>query len=211
MTAGGSPAGAEPVTVLQRLRLFVAIETPKPWHEALQAQSSRLRDAAPGFGRWTGPETWHVTLAFLGNQPLAAVPAVSGALDAAVVEHQAFRLRPEGLGCFRRGRQVQVVWAGLEDDPPGALARLRASVVQALLTAQILFEQASFQPHVTLARARRRAGPSDSAAVLQGLSSPRPWAVGMEAICADVRLYQSELRPTGAVYTCLHSARLGAQ
>jgi 2'-5' RNA ligase len=70
-------------------------------------------------------------------------------------------------------------------------------------------DERAFSPHLTLGRVRREAGPeaADFAGKVLG---------GLEAITAGemaaetVYLYRSELRPTGAVYTRLHSAALAA-
>src|SRR5207249_553752 len=157
----------------------------------IQQECDRMNAAATGFGRWTAPGGWHVTLAFLGYQDPALVPTIASALDTATASGAPFALRLSGIGCFRRGRQVQVVWAGLEDDPAGSLARLQGSVTEQLEAAKVDFDRRPFSPHLTLARARRDATVQQSelisAAIQSGTAGPPP----TEAACSEVMLFHS--------------------
>lgn len=192
----------------ERLRLFVAISTPDSWRPRLQEECARLQAAAPEFGRWAASAGWHLTLAFLGYQPAAFVPAITAALESAASEHAPFTVRLGRPGCFRRGRHVDVVWVGLEDDPPGSLARLRAEVVKQLAAGQIEFDRVPFQAHLTLARARRDATVADCALIIAAIEDEQAWGADLESVCSEIHLFESDLRPTGAVYTVLHTARL---
>ena len=50
------------------MRLFVGIPLPAGVIEELSAISMRLRSSDDGL-RWSTPESWHITLQFLGNTP----------------------------------------------------------------------------------------------------------------------------------------------
>src|SRR5687768_13474473 len=110
------------------LRLFIALELPDSWKHHLQAEQRRLESAAPGFGRWVGPELMHLTLLFLGNQAPTRLPSIEQAVDAAAGATRSFELRLLELGGFGRPRALRVVWAGVDDAPSGALAQLRQRV-----------------------------------------------------------------------------------
>jgi 2'-5' RNA ligase len=199
------------------LRLFVAVEIPGAWKAALTGEAKRLTRAAPGFGRWVDPAVMHLTLVFLGTQPAGRLPAMQEALDAASQVIAPISLRPDHLGSFGGRGAVRVVWAGIADDPPGALGRLRNVVADALRGAGTTFEEGQFHPHITLARARRDAGPTDYAAIRDALTGGPEWGFalreapgGAHITCRSIALVKSDLRPTGPVYTALHRASLGS-
>lgn len=193
------------------MRLFLAVEIPEEWRDALLGEERRLEEAAPGAIRWVGPQSLHVTLAFLGNQPAALVPTITEAAEAAASRHAAFTLHPGSLGSFGgSGRQLRVIWAGVEDEPPGALGNLRSSVTRALVERRVPFDRTPFRAHITLGRARRDGPAGRPAAMGQAMAQQARWGGELQASCDEVVLFRSELRPTGAIHTALHRAKLAA-
>lgn len=101
--------------------------------------------------RWTPPEGWHYTLAFLGDVPDALRPDLDERLARAARRHEPCALRTAGGGRFG-GRAL---WAGAEGDlrPLAALAAtVRAAARRAGAPAD---EEHDFSAHLTLARASR--------------------------------------------------------
>jgi 2'-5' RNA ligase len=93
------------------MRLFIGIPLAAAVIEELSAASSRLRSANDGL-RWTAPESWHVTLQFLGNtgpEQYACVVALLHALHAPPVP-----VCLEELGCFDR---AGILFAGVRLTP----------------------------------------------------------------------------------------------
>jgi len=123
-----------------------------PIGEALRAD---LRDLVDGWRdldglRWTDPDGWHITLAFLGPIDAALVPVVTERLTSVAVQ-SGMTLRTGGLGAFPTPARARVAWYGVED-ADGWLARLASDVARALS----LRVTQPFRAHVTMARARRR-------------------------------------------------------
>jgi len=68
-------------------------------------------------------------------------------------------------------------------------------------------ENRPFSPHLTLGRVSRNASSEDFKRISDELSRFKVGFLG--ALCVQsVDLYKSDLRPTGAVYTCLYRAVL---
>jgi len=148
----------------ERWRCFVAV----PIGEALRADLRIAVDAWRGLGtdlRWTDPDGWHVTLAFLGPIEAASVFRLIERLALVAAEHSAMRFRTGGLGAFPAPARARVVWYGI-DDEHGWLAHLACDVAAAL----DLDGTHTFRPHLTLARARRR--PVDLRRWLSSVSVP---------------------------------------
>ena len=62
-----------------------------------------------------------------------------------------FEVRLEALGAFRSAASARVLWVGLVDDPPRALAAT-AEAIDAALAKEFPRERRPFAAHLTLAR-----------------------------------------------------------
>jgi 2'-5' RNA ligase len=176
-------------------RCFVGV----PLDDRLRAQ---LADAVAGWQtrldlaglRWTAPEAWHLTLAFLGATDPAAVPSLGARLRAVGNAHRVLHLRTGGLGAFPSPVRARVAWYGIESSI--ALTALAADVA----LAAGLEPFAVFAAHVTLGRARRR--PIDLRAWLE-----EPAPVG-ELVVERMELIRSRLGSGPAHYETLVSVPL---
>lgn len=130
-------------------RLFVAVPLPMQLRSDLAAAVESWR-VDPGIGmpdlRWTGPDAWHVTLAFLGATSPSAVRDRMSVLQSEVRGRSGFDLPTGGLGVFHGASRAGVLWYGVRDD--GRLRALAHSIRRALRVG----EARPFRPHVTLAR-----------------------------------------------------------
>ena len=70
-------------------------------------------------------------------------------------------------------------------------------------------ESRPFRPHLTLARVRDEATPSDRQNLAEAITHVAAGAPKRFEV-TEVSLMKSELRRSGAVYTCLYTAKLGA-
>jgi 2'-5' RNA ligase len=139
------------------MRLFVAITPPPEALAELAEAVEPLRTAAPEL-RWTRPESWHLTLAFLGEADERVLPDLSTRLERAARRHQSQQLAIEGAGAFPAAATARVIWAGIRADGRG-LAALAASVGAGARRAGAPppDEGRKFHPHITLARCREPA------------------------------------------------------
>lgn len=137
-------------------RLFVAVPIGEQLRDELAAAVDRLRAAEAerdAAFRWTDPQGWHVTLAFLGATPPDAVPSHAEALGTAAAGYPAFRVTTGGLGAFPSPRRARVVWYRVHD-PEGRLESLARAVLRELA----MDDGGPFRAHLTLARARALRG-----------------------------------------------------
>ena len=189
------------------LRLFIALTPDEAVKEALAEVQERLRQRLPARTvKWTPPEQIHLTLRFLGDVPEDAVAGLTDALAHAAAGQRSFELIAERLGVFPTLRRPRVLWVGLG----GGLRELTA-VQQALQNATAPWgarEEKDFHAHLTLGRVRELA-PARLREVAAALLEFRVDRLGSWTASA-VELFRSELRPDGAVHTCLASQRFGA-
>lgn len=147
--------------------------------------------------RWTDPESWHVTLAFLGAVDPTDVDPIAEA-----VGHVAARVEPrwveaDRLGAFPSPGRARVLWCGLADRSDRLVA-LMTAVRDALDVAS----DETVQPHVTLARGTRR--PSDVRAFVKSVKPP----AGSMTV-DHVEVLRSHLGRGPARYETLASIELG--
>ena len=81
------------------MRLFIGVPLAAAVIDELRAASARLHSAGGGL-RWTAPESWHVTLQFLGNTNLEQYACVIAHLRA--LQSPPVPVCLEELGCFER-------------------------------------------------------------------------------------------------------------
>jgi RNA 2',3'-cyclic 3'-phosphodiesterase len=129
------------------VRLFVALKPPEEIVEELRASTAALRELAPDL-RWTRPEQWHVTLAFLGEVAEEVVDELARRLSRAAARHPPLSLSFGGGGRFGH----RVLWTGVQGNLEG-LRRLADSVRAAARRSRLPVEQRPYRPHLTLARA----------------------------------------------------------
>jgi 2'-5' RNA ligase len=159
--------------------LFVAVTPPAEVLSDLDTAVATARAGRDGRGdlRWTGPEDWHVTLAFLGEVPGPVAGRLAPGLERAAARHRPFSLALSGAGAFSAPARARVVWCGLGGDR-SALAALAASVAAGATRAGAAPPDAGrpFRAHLTLARARTPADVRDLVTAL-GPYTGRPWRV----------------------------------
>ena len=192
------------------LRTFIAIELDEPLRIALRSVQDKLkRHVPPGSVKWVGPDGIHLTLKFLGDTPRSRVSEIETALQTACAGLGAFEFSVEGRGCFPNFRRPRVVWVAVREKS-GTLVRLQAAVERTVAPLGWPTEERAFSPHLTLGRVSKGADSRTAAAVGQAVEKAVVEQIGLQQVTA-VSLIQSDLRPTGAVYSRLiHTPLAGA-
>ena len=182
------------------MRLFVALDIDVDIRECIAAFRNQMRALAPDV-RWVAPETFHVTLQFLGEtkkfdeirRALKQIKAESGQLS--------FR----GAGFFPTPKSPRVFWVRIESDQ--RLQALADSVATAMHSLGFEPDHGPYTPHLTLARSdsgRPRPVPGEPPAsglqrVRDELAKLPPPDFGTMT-AHEFFLYESHLSPEGARY-----------
>ena len=113
------------------------------------------QEAEPGF-RWTVPEQWHVTLAFMRNVPDRNLDDLLARLERAAARRAPFEVTVAGGGAFPNPGRAKVLFAALDVSPDRVeLDRLATGARAAANKAGADAEGGRFHPHITLARISR--------------------------------------------------------
>ena len=187
------------------MRCFIAVDLSDEVRSALDASQGLLRSRAPGADvRWVDPAGMHLTLQFLGEVSDALLAEVRSAVATAATSVSPLELACRGLGAFPGLTRPRVVWAGIHG-AVGDLSRLAAACQHACEPLGFVPEERPFRGHVTLGRVRSPRGFAPLARVIESVVDDDfgAWTA------AEVVLYRSQLRRTGAVYEALDRVPLG--
>ena len=191
------------------MRLFIALDI----DEAIRERITRFVEGVSGFAldaRWMKPESLHLTLKFIGEQPEAAVERIKSALRTIAIEPAEIHFR--GYGFFPTAKSPRVFWIGIDAGPQ--LATLAAAIDDQTASLGIPKEARPFSPHLTLARGSGGPGsprrmkadtPNRIFQRLQEKLSTRSTPEFGTMTPREFFLYQSHLSPKGSKYTKLAS------
>lgn len=144
--------------------MFTAVVPPDDVVEGLEEFLDPRRDATqrlPGGVeqprlRWTRPESWHLTLGFMGSVPERSVDDLLERLERAAGRRTPFELSLAGGGAFPNVGRAKLLYAAVEGEE-AALEELRRLAIGARAAsgkAGAPADGSPFRPHLTLARMR---------------------------------------------------------
>lgn len=180
------------------IRCFIAVELPVQVLKDIGAYLAQLRKIAPEI-RWVRPESMHITLKFLGEQPAALVESVAKKMVLIKDQFSPFSLSVTGSGCFPNRRQPRVFWLGMEQDKSNPLISLHEWIDNQMESLGFEKEKRRFSPHLTLGRIKQARRHDE----IFKFFDQNPFS--SDRFFVDrISLMRSQLKTTGAVYTALN-------
>jgi 2'-5' RNA ligase len=189
------------------MRIFVGLDI----DAAIRERMARYLDGVRGFApdaRWVKPETFHVTLKFIGEQKPEQVEQIKREL--ATVHGSPFEVSFRGHGFFPGPRSPRVFWLGI--DAGEQLPQLAKAVDEAVAHTGVPREENDYRPHLTLARSgsgsphpKPGERPSPPLRHLAGKLEGMPPPDFGTMTAREFYLYESKLSPAGAKYTKIAS------
>ena len=186
------------------VRAFLAVPPDAAWSESARRLVAELRRDLPE-ASWTRPETWHVTLRFLGDVPPEALASISRSIAESTARLGPARLVARGAALLPPRGAARVVGIALEGE--GSIGDLAAAAEACARRAGLAAETRPFHPHVTFARIRR---PWPREAVARFREAADSWELPAWPV-RSFALYRSELRPEGALHTAIARWELPAR
>jgi 2'-5' RNA ligase len=179
------------------MRLFVGIPLAIPVIDELEKISFRHRADGDGL-RWSTPESWHITLQFLGNTSQTQYECIVARLRELRSPPVPIELNETGF--FDR---AGIFFAGVALTPE--LLALQQRVIAGTGPCGFVPEDHPFRPHITLARSKgRRRAPGLETLKAKIRHQPKfsPF------VAEEFLLYESFTRPTGSLYEIRQRFRL---
>lgn len=194
----------------KNIRAFIAISFPEKiisYLENLQAglKSNKIKAS------WPRPSNIHLTLKFLGDIPIAKVQTISQCISATVLDfkkdNKSLSVSVKGVGVFPSIRKPKVIWTGIQpgvEDKTNKLKTIHDLLETHLKKKGFKKEKRKFSPHITLGRIKQEVSEKLISKILKQHAKIKSEAFPVNSIT----LFQSQLKPSGAVYTKLFSEKI---
>ena len=179
------------------MRTFLAVAGDPDWIESVRRLSRDLQARSPK-ASWTRPESWHLTVRFLGEVSEDSAHRFAERLGPAASGLPGGDLPSAGPALFPSLPRLRTIGVSFDAHASeallGSVARAAEAAAREIGCAP---ETRPFRPHVTLARLRApwpRSAAEEAAGAIRDWPFP-PWRV------AALVLYRSRLDPAGAVHS----------
>ena len=183
------------------IRTFIAIDTPETVTKvALSLQSSVKVN--PKAVRWVRKENIHITLRYIGSTVPGEVEKINRLLSEIVGQNSDLSLNVSGTGCFPKKERPRILWLGVDGDVV-ELKLLVEMINSEMVQLGYPQEERNYSPHISIGRIRypQKVTP-DVTDFLSAEYDPISWNV------PKIIFYQSELLPSGAIYSILGTHNL---
>jgi 2'-5' RNA ligase len=171
------------------MRLFIGIQLAAAVIEQLEKVSMRHRAEGDGL-RWSTPESWHITLQFLGNSSESQYECIVAQLH----ELHAMSV-PIDLGELGFFDRAGIFFVGVAPTPE--LLALQQNVAAATIPCGFTPEDRPYRPHITLARSKSRRNATGLATLKTRIRHQPKFE---RFVAEEFLLYESFTRPTGSQY-----------
>ena len=190
---------------MEEIRSFIAIELPEAVELNLSQLETQLKSGRRFEVKWVAPESIHLTLKFLGNILVESTKDIVQAMSEAAQGIPPFRLEVKDLGVFPNLKRVQVAWVGVHGEID-KLSQLQQRLDSNLSRLGFAPEGRLFTPHLTIARLRDNASPTERQALGQLIASTR-FEAGAFSVDA-ISLMKSQLTREGPIYSRISQVAL---
>ena len=183
----------------EQIRCFVAIEIPDTIQTLLTSAQEELRKFVRG-ASWVKRENIHLTLKFLGDVAPNQISVIKSSIEQVTDTLSPFSMELGGIGAFPNLSRPRIIWAGVKTgaDEVAAIAR---DIDVRLGRHGYERNEKPFRPHLTLARLKTRVNLKPFVDVFQQYDTIN----GATMVVNQIQVVQSQLRPSGAVYTPLET------
>lgn len=182
------------------MRTFISIDMDKQCRKHLASVLPSIQKDVKSRMTWVQPESWHLTLKFLGELETDRVVCVREALSS--VRFDPFSVMPGNAGVFPSPQKPNVIWVGLAAGAQPCVALARS--INEILASEGFPEGRPFLPHLTLGRIKLDKG-DEWRALLKRIRAVK-WP---SFTVREFTLYKSVLSRSGARHTPLQSYRAG--
>lgn len=180
--------------IMKRLFLAIPIETKNNGFVPL-VDDLKKRLAHEKMINWVRPTNIHLTLKFIGETPTRDEPKIIEAVSKVLDNQKSFTMDFNRTGIFGTRYAPRVLWLGMQQTPD-VLLNLEEAVLTAFDNIGYQRDRQNFVPHLTLCRIKNLCEKQYFQKVVQAIEHKT--YIYQEV--NEIILFQSILRPEGAVY-----------
>ena len=152
---------------------------------------------------WVKPDNIHLTLKFIGSTPNEDIPKIIDAVDDMLKNHKSFTMDFNRTGIFGSRYAPRVLWLGMQNTPQ-ELYDLEEDTLTAFDNIGYLRDRQNFVPHITLGRIKELCEKQYFQKIVSGIEQKSY----IKQEVNEIILFQSFLRPEGAVYKEIKKFRM---
>ncbi|MDX1958685.1 MAG: RNA 2',3'-cyclic phosphodiesterase [Leptospiraceae bacterium] len=169
------------------MRAFLAIIPP----EEIKEELSRITHGIPGV-KWKNPETFHLTLQFLGEISEEITTNLNERISC--IKFEPFTVNFHSVGFFHSAKGGYTIWTGVDKNP--SLISLYDSIQKIVNLLQLKTGSKDFIPHLTIGKTYNW----NFTRWDYYFETYREFK-SLEFGVQEFHLFSSELKPSGAIYT----------
>lgn len=141
------------------MRFFIALEIPEENSQQIVAVQQKVRELVPK-ARLTDPAKFHLTVAFVGEQPEELRYQLDRIISQCVVDIKPFSVTPAYIDGFPSFHQPNIFWVGVKGDIDKLIV-LRERIKDGLTSLNIEVDERRYTPHIAIAKVRNYHLPKD--------------------------------------------------
>ena len=183
----------------EQIRCFVEIEIPEAIQTLLTSAQEELRKDIRG-ASWVKRGNIHLTLKFLGDVAPNQISVIKNAIEQVADTRSPFSMEIGGIGAFPNLTRPRIIWASVKTGADEIIAIAREIDI-GLSRHGYERDEKPFSPHLTLSRLKHRIDLKPLVDVFQQYDTIN----GATMVVNEIRVAQSHLRQSGAVYTPLET------
>ena len=153
---------------------------------------------------WVKPNNIHLTLKFIGDTPNDDIPKIIDGVGEMLRNHKGFTMDFNHTGIFGSRYAPRVLWLGMNNTPQ-ELFDLEESTLSTFDKLGYLRDRQNFVPHITLGRIKELCEKQYFQKIVSGIEQK----TYIKQEVNEIILFQSILRPEGAIYKELKKFIIG--
>lgn len=185
------------------MRIFIGIKLDESVLDKIEKFLKPFKKIASPL-KWTARENLHVTLKFIGEVSDEKYKQIETFLAGADFNTGAIALNIIGCGKFGKGRDLNIFWAGLEENQK--LEDMFNRIEKTLQKAGVPKEDRQFKPHITIARNKKA---FNFKPFFELIDQNTDQLISNTTI-THFQLFSSQLTPQGPIYTILKEIPINA-
>jgi len=134
---------------MKTMRLFIAADIDNSTKEKIQEIRKSLIKLAPHI-KWTAPDTWHLTIKFLGETKEEKINAIAEKCNNIAKRYNFFHINLKGISSFPNTKLPRVIF--IDTIYPQQFKEMALALDNELFELDLKKEDREFHPHLTLAR-----------------------------------------------------------
>ncbi len=183
------------------MRLFIAINLPVEIKEKIAQAIAQINvEKIPDNSnfRWASQDNWHLTISFLGEQPVSVISAISESIKKTAEKFPAPFIEFEKIIFAPPNKPTRMIWLTGSEKTSKTLGKIKNKLENRLMENKVKFQKENrpFNAHLTLARFQ--SSQQNNQNKLSNYPIPQ-----LSFIAQSMDLMESYLSPSGAEYEIL--------